>query len=174
MSPSKLREPLLRKQSKKGLLPTLAKPRSRAELKARCGRRHIRRMFGRADGPLPNRDANSDHPRFSAANMRVLVSTTLADLFTPLLFADLSSAVRASLSWRSKNEIDDGVAYGRLVISIALYSPNAVTLSGLAPKKGLNFGTLRDSCVMQITNFLASGDGGPANREALKYRRKRL
>src|SRR5665647_1979910 len=72
MSPSKLREPLLRKQSKKGLLPTLAKPRSRAELKARCGRRHIRRMFGRADGPLPNRDVNSDHPRFSAANMRVL------------------------------------------------------------------------------------------------------
>ena len=70
-------------------------------------------MFGRADGPLPNRDVNSDHPRFSAANMRVLVSTTLADLFTPLLFADVSSAVRASLSWRSKNEIDDGVAYGR-------------------------------------------------------------
>jgi hypothetical protein len=58
------------------------------------------------------------------------------------------------------------------VISIALYSPNAVTLSGLAPKKGLNFRTLRDSCVMQITNFLASGDGGPANREALNIEGK--
>jgi hypothetical protein len=56
---------------------------------------------------------------------------------------------------------DLGFAVSQIVISIALYSPNAVTLSGLAPKKGLNFNALRDSCVMQITNFLASGDGGP-------------
>lgn len=34
-------------------------------------------------------------------------------LFTPLLFADLFSAVRASLIWWSKTEFDDGVAYGR-------------------------------------------------------------
>jgi hypothetical protein len=40
-------------------------------------------------------------------------STTLADLFTPLLFADLSSAVRASQKSRSNDEFDDGVAYGR-------------------------------------------------------------
>ena len=40
-------------------------------------------------------------------------STTLADLFTPLLFADLSSAVRASLRSWSNDEFDDGVAYGR-------------------------------------------------------------
>ena len=40
-------------------------------------------------------------------------STTLADLFTPLLSSDLSSAVRASLwSWLN-DEIDDGLAYGR-------------------------------------------------------------
>jgi hypothetical protein len=36
-----------------------------------------------------------------------------SDLFTPLLFADLSSAVRASLRSWSNDEIDDGVAYGR-------------------------------------------------------------
>jgi len=40
-------------------------------------------------------------------------STTLADSFTPLLFADLSSAVRASRIWWPKNESDDGVAHGR-------------------------------------------------------------
>jgi hypothetical protein len=40
-------------------------------------------------------------------------STTLADLFMQLHFADLSSAVCASPSWQSKNEIDDGVAHGR-------------------------------------------------------------
>ena len=40
-------------------------------------------------------------------------STTLADLFTLLLFADLSSAVRASLRSWSNDEFDDGVAYGR-------------------------------------------------------------
>jgi hypothetical protein len=37
----------------------------------------------------------------------------LADLFTPLFFADLSSAVWASLIWWSKNEFDDSVAHGR-------------------------------------------------------------
>src|SRR5258706_15582157 len=41
------------------------------------------------------------------------LSTILADLFTPLLFADLFSAVRASLRRRSNDEFDDGVAYGR-------------------------------------------------------------
>src|ERR1035438_6858115 len=40
-------------------------------------------------------------------------STTLADLFTPLLFADLSSAVRTSLRSWSNDELEDGVAYGR-------------------------------------------------------------
>src|SRR6266850_1553178 len=40
-------------------------------------------------------------------------STTLADLFTLLLFADLSSAVRASLRSWSNDEFDDGLAYGR-------------------------------------------------------------
>ena len=39
-------------------------------------------------------------------------STTLADLFTPLLFADLSSAVRTSLKSWLNDEFDDGVAYG--------------------------------------------------------------
>ena len=45
--------------------------------------------------------------------MRTGPSTTLADLFTPLLFADLSSAVRASPRSWSNDEFDDGVAYGR-------------------------------------------------------------
>src|SRR6266404_5588587 len=45
--------------------------------------------------------------------MSTRASTTLADLFTPLLFADLFSAVRASLWRRSNDEFDDGVAYGR-------------------------------------------------------------
>ena len=40
-------------------------------------------------------------------------STTLADLFTPLPFGDLSSAVLASLRSWSNDEFDDGVAYGR-------------------------------------------------------------
>jgi len=40
-------------------------------------------------------------------------STTLADLFTPLLFADLSSAVGTSLRSWSNDEFDDGVAHGR-------------------------------------------------------------
>ena len=40
-------------------------------------------------------------------------STTLADLFTLPLFADLSSAVRASLRSWSNDEFDDGLAYGR-------------------------------------------------------------
>ena len=40
-------------------------------------------------------------------------STTLADLFTPLLSSDLSSAVRASLRSWLNDEIDDGLAYGR-------------------------------------------------------------
>jgi hypothetical protein len=46
-------------------------------------------------------------------DMRVELSTTLADLFTPLLSADLSSAVRASLRSWLNDEIDDGLAYGR-------------------------------------------------------------
>jgi hypothetical protein len=40
-------------------------------------------------------------------------STTLADLFTPLRFGDLSSAVRTPLRRWPKNEVDDGVAHGR-------------------------------------------------------------
>src|ERR1700710_912306 len=40
-------------------------------------------------------------------------STTLADLFTPLRFGDLSSAVRTPLRRWTKNEVDDGVAHGR-------------------------------------------------------------
>src|SRR5258706_6218653 len=40
-------------------------------------------------------------------------STTLADSFMPLLFADLSSAVWASRIWLLTNESDDGVAHGR-------------------------------------------------------------
>ena len=40
-------------------------------------------------------------------------STTLADLLTPLLFADLSSAVGTSLRSWSNDEFDDGVAHGR-------------------------------------------------------------
>jgi hypothetical protein len=38
-------------------------------------------------------------------------STILADLFTPLLFADLFSAMRPSLRRRSSDEFDDGVAH---------------------------------------------------------------
>jgi hypothetical protein len=41
-------------------------------------------------------------------------STTLADLFTLFLFANLSFAMWASLKpWWSNDEFDDGVAYGR-------------------------------------------------------------
>src|SRR5882724_540601 len=40
-------------------------------------------------------------------------STTLADLFTLLLCADLSSAMRASPRSWSNDEFDDGLAYGR-------------------------------------------------------------
>jgi len=46
------------------------------------------------------------------ADLRTGSSTTLADLFTPLLSADLSSAVRASLRSWLNDEIDDGLAYG--------------------------------------------------------------
>src|SRR5258707_4213675 len=42
-----------------------------------------------------------------------LVSTTLADLFMPIRFGDLSSAVRASLRSWLNDEIDDGLAHGR-------------------------------------------------------------
>ena len=42
----------------------------------------------------------------------MLPNTTLADLFTPLFFADLSSAVWASLRSWLNDEFDDGVAYG--------------------------------------------------------------
>jgi hypothetical protein len=40
-------------------------------------------------------------------------STTLADLFTLLLFADLSFAIWAFLKRWSNDEFDDGVAHGR-------------------------------------------------------------
>src|SRR5712672_919925 len=40
-------------------------------------------------------------------------STTLADLFMPFRFGDLSSAVRASLRSWLNDEIDDGLAHGR-------------------------------------------------------------
>ena len=40
-------------------------------------------------------------------------STTLVDLFTLLLFTDLSSTIRASLRSWSNDEFDDGVAHGR-------------------------------------------------------------
>jgi hypothetical protein len=43
-----------------------------------------------------------------------LASTTLADLFTPLLSAGLSFAVRTSLRSWLNDEIDDGLAAGRL------------------------------------------------------------
>lgn len=60
--------------------------------------------------PRPTRHhRRPDRSRVSADG----ASTTLADLFTPLQSADLSSAVRASLIWRSKNEFDDGLAHGR-------------------------------------------------------------
>ena len=36
----------------------------------------------------------------------------LWQIFMPLLFADLFSAMRASLRRRSNDEFDDGVAYG--------------------------------------------------------------
>ena len=55
--------------------------------------------------------------RTSSSNQSRLMgtrsSTTLADLLTPLLFADLSSAVGTSLRSWSNDEFDDGVAYGR-------------------------------------------------------------
>jgi hypothetical protein len=40
------------------------------------------------------------------------LSTTLADVFTPLFFKDLFSAVRTPLRRPPKDEIDDGVTYG--------------------------------------------------------------
>src|SRR6266550_7625428 len=52
-------------------------------------------------------------PTLNASKPRTQASTTLADLFTPLLFADLSSAVRASLRSWSYDEFDDGLAKGR-------------------------------------------------------------
>ena len=39
-------------------------------------------------------------------------STTLADLFTPLLAANPFSTMRASLRWCSSEELEDGVTYG--------------------------------------------------------------
>ena len=48
-----------------------------------------------------------------AEKLTAKASTTLADLFTLLLFADLSSAIRASLRSWSNDEFDDGLAYGR-------------------------------------------------------------
>jgi len=52
-------------------------------------------------------------PRCSAPVIRSFeISTTLAGLFTPLLFADLSFAVRALLRSWLNDEIDDGLAYG--------------------------------------------------------------
>lgn len=63
--------------------------------------------FGREDS---RDDYDSDR---CALAIPCLTSTTLADLFTSLPFADLFSAVWASLIWWSKNELDDGVAHGR-------------------------------------------------------------
>jgi hypothetical protein len=70
--------------------------------------------------PTFNQDLNGDgHIGIYAASGTTLQvtsplpSTTLADLFTPLLSADLSSAVRASLRSWLNDEIDDGLAYGR-------------------------------------------------------------
>src|ERR1043165_5513097 len=39
-------------------------------------------------------------------------STTLAELLTPLLFANPFSAMRASLRWWSSEEFEDGEAHG--------------------------------------------------------------
>src|SRR6267142_2725965 len=50
---------------------------------------------------------------FVSTGPSLAISTTLADLFTLLLFADLSSAIRASLRSWSNDEFDDGLAYGR-------------------------------------------------------------
>ena len=40
------------------------------------------------------------------------LSTTLADLLTPLLVANQFSAVRASLRWWPSDEFEDGLAHG--------------------------------------------------------------
>jgi len=70
----------------------------------------------RATTSLPPITSHSSSLRQSgcgSALMSPRPSTTLADLFTPLLSADLSSAVRASLRSWLNDEIDDGLAYGR-------------------------------------------------------------
>ena len=47
----------------------------------------------------------------AAENISV-ISTTLADLLTPLLVANPFSAMRTSLRWWSSDEFEDGVAHG--------------------------------------------------------------
>jgi hypothetical protein len=59
------------------------------------------------------RDKSSGPPLLKLSLKVKRNSTTLADLFTPLLFADLSSAVGTSLRSWSNDEFDDGVAHGR-------------------------------------------------------------
>lgn len=54
----------------------------------------------------PLREQQRTSPYF----MSTRPSTTLADLFMPLRFGDLSSAVRASLRSWLNDEIDDGLA----------------------------------------------------------------
>jgi hypothetical protein len=56
---------------------------------------------------------NDSHARARSDWITGRTSTTLADLFLPSLFADLSSAVWTSLRSWLDDEFDDGVAYGR-------------------------------------------------------------
>src|SRR6202011_5136657 len=59
------------------------------------------------------RSSNSHQSEFGCVLMSPRPSTTLADLFMPFRFGDLSSAVRASLRSWLNDEIDDGLAHGR-------------------------------------------------------------
>ena len=68
---------------------------------------------GVATGNAPIEQKISAYPSGKPTFMSTRPSTTLADLFTPLRSADLSSAVRASLRSWLNDEIDDGLAYGR-------------------------------------------------------------
>src|SRR5260370_5043142 len=73
-----------------------------------CGWR--RRKAWTANCPRTPRNS----PRASIAwSCRGWPNTTLADLFMPFRFGDLSSAVRASLRSWLNDEIDDGLAHGR-------------------------------------------------------------
>src|SRR6266478_4535195 len=70
-------------------------------------------MLPRGIRPRPNERSGAFAPIRFPSGTGAATSTTLADLFMPFRFGDLSSAVRASLRSWLNDEIDDGLAHGR-------------------------------------------------------------